>query len=713
MSDHLTSGTDVLAARPDFALIGRDHELNQLCAILARKQSNSVLLVGPAGVGASTLCIGLQALKGQDNPPFDIVSKSLFFLDVDALFASGDPNEIDAAFGRAINRISKSLEPVLIVEDAGDFIDACRGHGASHFINRINGLVRDGKLQVILETSDADASKVLAWHSEVREAYTVLDVTEPDGDDLIAIVDEAAGGLRRYHGVAIGRDAIETAVELTQKYRHAGSSMAQPKRSIGLLDRALASYRLSAHSQPPRAAAIEARIAAGTAQPGDDETLASIMSLHADRQTRLRALHQDQKSAEMEIVKLEEELAEERARAAAAPEEDAPRKALSFADLTSSGKGFGSSREQDLTERLTRFQEALRKHKEDYAGIAEAMNADLQLDRDTVVSEFAAISGIPAAKLGEDEKAILRDLDTTLKGHIFGQDPAVTLIANAIKVSKVGRRNKDRPLASFLLPGPSGVGKTEVAKQVAKALLGDAKALTRFDMSEYMERHAVSKLIGAPPGYEGFEAGGVLTNAMRTNRNRVLLFDEIEKAHPDVFNLFLQILDDGRLTDNIGRVAEFSDAIIIMTTNTGQPYFLDTSLSPEEAMEGCMEDLETVYRPEFLNRFNGRQNIVPFQKLGLGSIEKIIRREVDELAESYRGHGIDIHFPDNEISNFCSDRYDTKVGARGLPGMINTDLEPKIVNTLLDSDMKGEAAFDVRYDMHGRRFAVEILPRAA
>ncbi|CAN0598789.1 unnamed protein product, partial [Laminaria digitata] len=173
----------------------------------------------------------------------------------------------------------------------------------------------------------------------------------------------------------------------------------------------------------------------------------------------------------------------------------------------------------------------------------------------------------------------------------------------------------------------------------------------------------------------GFEAGGILTNAMRTNRNRVILFAEIEKAHPDVFNLFLQVLDDGRLTDNIGRVADFSDAIIIMTTNIGQPHFLDDEITHDQAMEGCMVDLDDTYRPEFLNRFNGRQNIVGFQKLELPSIEKIIRREVDDLTSSYADHGVSINFTDEQISIFCADRYEPRVGARGLPGMINSDLE--------------------------------------
>lgn len=707
MPDYLNTGADMLGAQEGFQLLGRDAELSALCSILVRKHSNSVLLVGPSGVGASSICLGLQAMKSEDNPPFDIISKSIFWLDTDALFSTGDPGAIDAAFRKAFERLKRSVEPVLIIEDAGDFLEACQNNGAQHFVNLINGAVCDGRLQVILETSDKDASKVLGWHSDLREAYTILDVTEPTGENLDKIVAAAAEKLQAYHQVKIDDDAIASAVELTQKYRAAGSSAAQPKRSIELLDQAMASYRLAAHKIPPAAMAIQKKIEAGTATEEEVQQHGNVMSLHAKRQQSLKSLHHQQREAEEMILGLETEL--EGLRAKRAEEEpQAPAQPATFASLTG-GAGFGSAREQEVTARLTQFRQALQEHRKGYYALAQEMNSELHLDRTAVVAEFSRLSGIAASKLGEDEILVLRGLDATLRGGVFGQDRPVTAMANAIKVARVGRRNKDRPQASFLLAGPSGVGKTEIAKQIAKALLGDAKALTRFDMSEYMERHAVSKLIGAPPGYEGFEAGGILTNAMRTNRNRILLFDEIEKAHDDVFNLFLQILDDGRLTDNIGRVAEFSDSIIIMTTNIGQPHFLEEGLSSKDAMAAAMEDLGDRYRPEFLNRFNGRQNILGFNKLELDSIERIIKREFVDLATSYAEHDVQINFADDQIKAFCADRYDPIVGARGLPGQVNTELEPQIVNALLDQSATGGASFNVTYDPVGRGFVVDLV----
>lgn len=707
MAEHLISGKDALAANPDFKLIGRDSELKNLSALLVRKYSNSVILVGPSGVGASALCLGLQALKDAPNAPFDVVSKTLYWLDVDSMFTCGNPQQIDEAFQKVMTRMRRSMEPVLIIEDAGDFIEACRSHNASHFINSINALVKQGKLQVILETSDQDASKVLAWHSDLRESYTIMDVTEPTGDNLSAIVTASAVKLKQHHGVDILPCAIETAIELTQKYRQAGTASAQPKRSIELLDQSLASYRLAAHVEPP---AVQRLRKSRVQTPDIAAQIESLMAQHLDNQAKLKKFHNSQRDAEQTIAQLEEALNEENNKKPETGQDQDSAPAFSFQSLTSTRQG--SPKAQELRSKLSQFQNALVEHKNNYAQVVAAMNADLALDRDTVVAEFSNISGIPAAKLGEDEKEILRELEVNLKNSVFGQDPGVEKIANAIKVSRVGRRNKNKPQAAFLLAGPSGVGKTEVAKQIALQLLGDEKALTRFDMSEYMERHAVSKLIGAPPGYEGFDAGGILTNAIRQNRNRVILFDEIEKAHPDVFNLFLQILDDGRLTDNIGRLAEFSDCIIIMTTNIGQPHFLDTALTHDQAMLGCMEDLETTYRPEFLNRFNGRQNIIGFQRLELPSIERIIQREVNDLTNSYKAQGVVITFPNEHIAAFCADRYEPKVGARGLPGAIITELEPRVVDVLLDSDDAG-AQFDVSYNTQTRLFDVSMTRQAA
>ncbi|RYD55144.1 MAG: ATP-dependent Clp protease ATP-binding subunit, partial [Verrucomicrobiaceae bacterium] len=361
----------------------------------------------------------------------------------------------------------------------------------------------------------------------------------------------------------------------------------------------------------------------------------------------------------------------------------------------------------EITQKIRLYQGEIAKNKASFDAITAEINANLSLGEKEVTAEFSLITGINTDKLNEDDIGALRRLDSDLKGRVFGQDRVIAKVSNAIKVSKIGRRNGDKPLASFMYMGPSGVGKTEVAKVLSLSLLGDEKALLRFDMSEYMEKHAVAKLIGAPPGYEGFEAGGILTNAMRKNRRRIILFDEIEKAHPDVFNILLQVLDDGRLSDNVGRVAQFNEAIIICTTNTGQPHFLNTDLTFEEACAAAMVDLEATYRPEFLNRFAGRENIIGFERLHLDSIERIVRREVTNLDRAYTHQGIRANLHDDDLKAFCAQRYDAKMGARGLPGFIQANLEPIIVNRILETH-GARGLFEVKYDSNLRKFTAEF-----
>ncbi|MBL8708635.1 MAG: ATP-dependent Clp protease ATP-binding subunit, partial [Rhodospirillaceae bacterium] len=354
-----------------------------------------------------------------------------------------------------------------------------------------------------------------------------------------------------------------------------------------------------------------------------------------------------------------------------------------FAKLAG-GAGIDSDAAGEIKARIRQFQEEIARNRAAFEVLTTEINDHLELTRDIVLQEFSAISGISVSKLNENEREKLKNLENDLKKRIFGQDHVVHQLANAVKTARVGRRNQEKPQAAFMFLGPSGVGKTEIAKALAESLLDDEKALTRFDMSEYMEKHAVSRLIGAPPGYEGFEAGGILTNAMRKNPLRVLLFDEIEKAHPDVFNVFLQILSDGRLTDNVGRTVSFSESIIIMTTNIGQPHFLNRDLAVEERVAAALDEIGQTYRSEFLNRFAGRQNIICFNTLDLASIEKIVRREFDSIDRTYGQDGIKIVVPEADLKAFCKAHYDPAIGARGLPGYIQANIEPIIVNRILD-----------------------------
>lgn len=703
----LISGSELLSQHPDFKLVGRAEDMKRLSSVLMRNKAASVILVGPGGVGASALVMGLQALKDDSDVVFDIVSKRIFWLKTDELFSSGNHEEINKGFNGVLNILKRTPDSILVIEDTRDFIEAARNSGCSHFINSLNASLKAGETQVILETKDPDLDMVLNSHSDMKQCYTIIDLSEPIGGDLAAIVRSNAETLVKHHGIKIEDDAIDTAVELTSKYRTRDSSLsrAQPERSSNLIDRALATYRLDAHKRHPQVSYL---LASGVKE--GDSRIVQLDAEFANTQSRIKELFKLQRDGEIAVFELEEQITvvkkeeEEAAARGEAPVqmEEAPRRMQMFANVVKSG-GFESPKVRELRDQIRRYELIINENRAEFDMLTERINSQLSLTKERVYAEFSRLSGIPVSKLNEDEMVKLRNLESMLNGRVFGQSEVIHKIANAIKVARVGRRGGGKPQAAFLIMGPSGTGKTEVCKALAHALKDDEAALTRFDMSEYMEKHSVAKLIGAPAGYEGSERGGVLTNAMRQNPNRIILFDEIEKADPAVFDLFLQILSDGRLTDNHGRTVSFADSMVIMTTNIGQTFFLDDTLSSSEAEKLANVELDSIYRPEFLNRFAGRQNIVCFNRLELDSIEKIVKREMSALSRAYKDNGLDISFSDQSIEDFCSDHYQARHGARGLQGYVVANIEPLIVNLILENKVKA-SHLELVYDKNTKAF---------
>ncbi|MBR0664746.1 ATP-dependent Clp protease ATP-binding subunit [Roseomonas hellenica] len=711
---HLIRGTDYLGRFPNFELRGRDKDLERVSAILMRKRANSLLLVGPAGVGVSALILGLQSIKTKPGTPFDIIVKRLFFLDTDRLFSSGDGHLINEEFQKVLRQLQTTPESVLIIEDTFGFIEAARTSGNPHFVNALNFAVKSDKTQVVLEVRDEHLSQVLKWHSDLQEAYTLFDVREPVGVFLYDIVAAVSKELSEHHGIVASDEAIREAIALTSKYRDGmGLGGAQPTRSISLIDRSLASYRQHAHRKHPRIAELELKVSGSAGQERADfeKALAEWSADWTALQAKIGEAHRLQRDGEEAIFALQDErdrLRQERARRAvesdqhASSAEDAVR-IRSFAELAAAG-GFETPAEAEISRKIAQFEKVVGENQREHRRLVEIVNKDLRLTEKEVRIEFSEISGISTERLGEDEREVLRNLEGNLLKNIFGQDPVVRHVANAVKVARIDEMEETGPKGSFMFLGPSGVGKTEMAKRLAAEL---GLELLRFDMSEYMEKHAVAKLIGAPPGYEGFEAGGILTNAVRRKPVCVLLFDEVEKAHPDVFNVFLQILSDARLTDNLGRTVDFRETYIVMTTNIGQPFYLDMTLTDEEAQERALIELNQTYRSELLNRFNGRENILHFRRLGMEVIERIISREIDKLNKAYDARGLRVVMAENSLQEFCRAHYDPTRGARGLPGYIKANLRPILVNHVLEN-ARSTGAFLVRFNNESRGFEVEF-----
>lgn len=713
----LVRGREYLEQFEHFELIGREDILQKLTAILIRKRANSVLMVGVGGVGCSAICLGLHASKDLDETPFDIVSKRFFWLDADLLFASGDTSAINDDFNSMLRTLERTPNSVLVLDDMRDFIDAARNSGCTNFINALMYSVKRKKFQLIMESRDEDLQSVLSCHSDMKEAYTLLDVPEPGAEVLpriIAIIADTR--LQKHHRVDISEDAIDAAIEVTTKYRvqDLGLSRAQPERTLTLLDRALTAYRLSAHARDPRLIDLQAQLEVLPEGSKERDDLAGqveqIEKTWKERQAKLKSIDAELRNGEEAIRQLEYEIEEQREqeKELAEAQVDDKKEFTSFASRMSAG-GYDSEKVTELKKSINSFDEQLNVNRQAFELLTSEINAHLKLGREEVLAEFSSISGIPVNKLSQNERAKLLNLDDNLRRHVYGQDEAIELLANQVRVAKAGLQSPNKPQAAFMFLGPSGVGKTELAKALTVELFDDDRALLRFDMSEYMEKHAVAKLIGAPPGYEGYEAGGILTNEMRRNPRRILLFDEIEKAHADIFNVFLQILDDARLTDNRGLTVSFRDSIILMTTNIGTTHFLNEP-DYEIANGLAMDDLTEKYRPEFLARFNGRRNIVCFKTLNLDVIEKIAVRDIARLNEMVQSTNpnIDIVMEHEDLSNMCRDHYIPSNGARGITGYIEGVIKPKIANTVLfDQDASG--TIELKYDVAAKSVLVESV----
>lgn len=703
-NDYLIRGATLLESYPDFRLIGRRKELQQLAGVLMRSSAHSVLLVGKGGVGCTALCLGLQQSKDDPTAPFDVISKRLFWLDADGLFSSGKHEEINEGFQRILRTLSRSSESVLIIEDTRDFVEATRNAGVSNLINALMRDIRQGAFRAILEARDEDLDVVLRCHSDMRQLFTLLDLSEPDGEELDEIVRSAAARLEKHHFIKISPDAITTAIELTSKYRvnDLSLSRAQPERTLNLLDRALTSYRQRVHTEPPKISELERRLAEAERTDASEQQAELSEELHKERelwdqdQTELRRLQKNQLDGEDLIASLDEDLRvalEEEERKRKATEEEASDKSDTIAQFSSrlDTSGFETEAVTRLRAEIRRVEGSIKENAAEFVKLRDRLNDSLLLDATDVLAEFSRLSGIPAEKLNQDEREKLLILEESLSNRVFGQDHAIKKLAGAVRVARAGLKDPEKPQASFMFLGPSGVGKTELAKALAATLKDDERALLRFDMSEYMEKHAAAKLIGAPPGYEGYEAGGTLTNAMRRNPHVVVLFDEIEKAHPEVFNIFLQVLDDGRLTDNRGLTVSFSEAIVLMTTNIGQHNFLDTSVSFDEAVAETMKELDRVYRPEFLNRFAGRENIVCFNRLDLEVIERIAHREISKLNSRVRRHNpnLTIEISDETATALCRDKYNPVNGARGIMGYFTSNIYPVVAESIITQPDEG------------------------
>ncbi|MDB5490672.1 MAG: ATP-dependent chaperone ClpB [Micavibrio sp.] len=709
--DILIRGSELLATKPNFKLEGRDQELVDLQTIQMRKDANGVILTGASGVGMTALCMGLQASKEDLKTPLDIVNTRYFWLDTDTLFESGDSSKIHEEFQKIRNKLSEDTETVLIIENAGNFIDAARNNGCSSIINALLGDIKNARYQCILETPYPDLAKIMKCDSDMMAQFTMMDVKEPKGDALRAILKTAAPSYEKHHGIRVSQDALDTAAMLSEKYK-IKELPAQPAGALSLIDRALAHFRIKAHSEPLHVLSLETELVTTEAalvhergvSSSDGLKIAELESRQAvlkaqitegradwdALQIEVRRISKQKKAEEAEVSKLEERIQAEKDSDRDVAQQSKPAGKSAIADLD----GFDeveSEKTVMLQELLNKRREAAKQSANRFQQLTDKINNSLELTSSHVLNMFSRISGIAANKLTQDERLKLLNLDKALGERVYGQDHVIAPMCDAIRTAKKGYTKRDKPQASFLCQGPSGVGKSEMAKALSGIMFDDESTMLVLDMSEYMQEHNVSRLVGAPPGYAGFEEGGFLTNAMEKNPNRVILVDEIEKAHPKVFDVFLQILDSARVTSGQGIVSDFSNTIIIMTSNIGSEFFLDTSLTFEEAAQKAKDALAEHFRIEFLNRFDGQENIYGFKRLELPSLNKIAKREITNLNNILSGESIRVSITDDDLYAMCADKYTPKYGARHIPGFIKKSITSQVSKfTLTYPDVKGD-----------------------
>jgi ATP-dependent Clp protease ATP-binding subunit ClpB len=510
----------------------------------------------------------------------------------------------------------------------------------------------------------------------------------------------------------VSKGALEAAVALTEKYKLT-ELRAQPDAAITLLDLALTNFCRQAHSAPHHIEALKEKLKTVDERgPGLQELQAQIAKAQEEwneRQRQARALYKEMSDGEEQIRILEDQvLALKDAHQKLVQELQAGRGISGYAPSAGDPMALYSDSDtpevSEVRQRIDKVRKLVVDATDAYNKKVAEVYAGLAIEETHVLRSFSALSGIPVDSLTENERVKLKNLEELLARRVVGQTEPTTEVAKSVKRARLGLKLPNKPSGTFMFLGPSGVGKTELAKALSEAL---SVPLLRFDMSEYMEKHAVAKLIGAPPGYEGYEQCGILTNQARRNPYSVVLFDEIEKAHPDVFNLMLQLLDDARLTDSRGLTASFKDTIVIMTTNIGTPNFLDESMSFEEAKELALADLRAQYRPEFLGRFGG--NIYAFQRLGPDVLEAIALKELTRINSLIREQGINLTMAQSELHAMIKAVYVAREGARSILGYMDRNITSGIADLVLDNS-SAKGAIEVKFD--ASRNAIALIPQS-
>ena len=664
-------------------VIGRDDEIRNVIRILSRKTKNNPVLIGEAGVGKTAIAEGLAIRIFKGDVPSSLKNREVFALDMGSLVAGAKyRGEFEERLKAVLAEIKKSEgKIILFIDELHLIVGAGKSDGAMDAGNILKPLLARGELHCIGATTLDEYRKYIEKDPALERRFQPVLVGEPTVADTITILRGLKERYEVFHGVKIADNALVAAATLSNRYI---TDRFLPDKAIDLVDEACASIKTEIDSMPTEMDEINRKIIglqieeAALKKETDDISLSRLekiqkeIAANKEKYDQMTAKLKNEKSAIENVQKLKEKLEQVKA------------------DIEFAKKEYDLNKAAELAYSAL---PALEKELADAEKISEQGQSKKLLKSKVTEEEISAIvsrwTGIPVSKLNESEKEKLVNLDSILHERVIGQDDAVKKVADAILRARAGIADPNRPIGSFLFLGPTGVGKTELSKALAESLFDDEKNLVRIDMSEYMEKFSVSRLIGAPPGYVGYDEGGELTEAVRRKPYSVVLFDEIEKAHPDVFNILLQVLDDGRITDSQGRTVDFKNTIIILTSNLGASVILegiqsDGTISADAKTE-VNQILKGAFRPEFLNRLD---EIIMFEPLLKNHIAKIVDIALLKLAKRLEAKNLKFEVTENAKQQVIDEGYDVSFGARPLKRFIQSTIETMVAKKLISENIK-------------------------
>ncbi len=664
-------------------VIGRDEEIRRVLQILSRRTKNNPILVGEPGVGKTAIAEGIAQRIVHGDVPENLKSKIIYSLDMGALIAGAKyKGEFEERLkGVVKNVIESDGEVILFIDEIHTLVGAGRADGAMDAANILKPALARGELRAVGSTTLDEFQKYFEQDKALERRFQMVVVDEPSPEEAISILRGLKEKYENHHKVQIKDDALIAAVDLSNRYI---TSRHLPDKAIDLIDEAASRLRLEMNSVPESIDELNRKIRQleiekeAIKREGNKEKSSNLSSkikeLVKERDVK-NNLWQKEKSIIEQIQRKKVEIEE-----------------LKFKAFEAERSGdYGKVAELRYGKIIAAENEIERLSNEKSQGEFSMINE--YVEPESVAEIVAKWTGIPVSKMLESEKDKLLRMESELHKRIVGQNEAIEAVSNAIRRSRAGLQDPAKPIGSFLFMGTTGVGKTELAKALAGYLFNDDNLITRIDMSEYQERHSVSRLVGAPPGYIGYEEGGQLTEAVRRKPYSVILLDEIEKAHPDVFNILLQVLDDGRLTDNKGRTADFRNCVLIMTSNAGsdiiqESFSILNSDNREDVIESTklkvMDILRKNVRPEFLNRID---DIIMFHPLSDEDIKEILLLLVDNVKKKLMDMGVTLRFTDYALNYLTQKGYDPSYGARPLKRLVQKELINKLATTFLSGSI--------------------------